>query len=196
MARKLRGFRALVRAGRADERAFVDVASWPGPWFYAATAFLVQEGRLRPAVRLLRGRRQGRDAAVHTMQLVHALLDLGDVAEARAAVDRIGALTPNGRELHLYLDARVRIASDDAATVAARVGLDVEDGAHPGWRAYRLLVRADAAAALGDRDESRRLLAQLPEPGRTRALTLLRTADRPCSALAAELLDGGGAVYR
>lgn len=195
--RKLRALRAALAEGRRVERAAREALHWPPRWFYAATSALIEHHHVAVAERLLRARPiTMRTSPHHALQLVTVLLALGKVDEARAAVDAIAALAPNGRELRAYLDARVAVAEGDAAGVLARLTVAPEDGAHAVWGAYRRLALADAAAACGDRERARRLLGELPADHRDRALAILRDSNRPAAAIAAEVLAGTAQPYR
>lgn len=193
--RRLRAVQAAAASGRIAGVG-EQVALWPSLWFYAATGALIEHRHAAAALRLLRARpRTMRADPTHAMQLVHVLLALGRVEEARATVDSIAALTPNGRELRGYLDARVLVAEDRAERVLAR-SIEPEEGAHAAWTAYRRIALADACAACGDRDAARRHLASLPAPQRDRYLAQLRDSNRPAAPLAAELLAGTAQPYR
>jgi hypothetical protein len=191
--RKLRGLRAGLAAGRVVDAMVEELVFWPTRWFYAGTASLIDHGRAKIVLMLLRARSRAQRAAPHhALQLVHVLLDLGHVAEARDAVVSIAALGPDGRELRVYLDARVAIAEGHAPRVLAKLAPEPEPEAQPAWGCYRRLALADASAARGDRDGARRWLSEVPAT----VLPTLRRSNRPCAGLAAELLDGGAAPYR
>jgi len=191
--RKLRGLRDGLASNRIVDAALDEIVLWPTRWFYLATGSLIDHQRATAALRLLRMRaRTMRAAPFHALQTVHVLLDLGQLAEARDAVTAIAALTPNGRELRAYLDARVAIAEGGGARVIARLGAEPEAEASAAWRSYRRLALADACAATGDREGARRWLREIPEA----VLATIRRSNRPSAALAAELLDGTAAPYR
>jgi hypothetical protein len=176
-----------LKANTSLTRPIAEIETWRTPAVFAACDALLAYRRSDLVLRLLTSTGWANPLVVAAYK-VSAHLDLGRTDAARTVVDAMAEpREPIARELIALLEARVALAEDPTRAVEVLVELAVEATAP--CHAIRIEVFADARAAAGDRDEARRLLAQLALVDAQR-LPILHASSRPTAAIAADLLAG------
>ena len=185
----------LDRSGAAEAQIAV-VATWTSSSVFAALELLMEHRRADAVATILAAERPWAPKLVRQWYLVGALLELGQVDDARRIATRANehpSQDARARELELLLLARVAVA-EHAAPTAIRAMLPAMT--KRAWSRQRIEIEADLCVREGDDEAARRLLQELADQHGAPAIKQVAASSRPSAERAAEILAGGNAPFR